>query len=589
MNFKKAKAAVFNLSSLAFVLGLVTFVAQGRGSRQNYGYIDPNIYSGLAFEYQSLVSELGMNYYATRIWHVLPLSLISVLFGSFGPVAYLMLIAGFSTLIAFKFINQLLPDQNMILKFGFSLLAISVPSYLYDSNWTDEGISYIFAIFLSLYLASKFTQSRWYAIFFGFLAAVTVNIHLKSAVLVAAIFLSTFVVAAINRRGIFHLVKYVFLGAFLGSLVTEVLFQTMNPRGLWPLSWYYQVSLFLKLNKGTNGEWVSLWQLYRQGEFPYFILAPLLASVYLSINVRKILRKNSESVPIQLQVLYVFSILGTLVLFLYQEVLKFPVVTTFWYYGTFNVVLFALLATITWIYYNDLSFKPRLSTTLFWLLPIITVLPVWIVLPGSSLNIGKVLHSHLINGAISLFALAFVVIIIFEAKWRKTLQISVILSFCFLSISQFGNRTAPFRWRDIGDFQVETKLFSDEKWLLNIWSDIEGKNFKNDVAIWYENDPNGLLGSVQSSVIFADTRLTLNNTLTDTSFEEWANLHGRPKAVIYMFIYHRGDNIEGSKESIDYFADKGCKARVTTIGRPPYRDIEESPSGQIALFNLFCE
>jgi hypothetical protein len=171
----------------------------------------------------------------------------------------------------------------------------------------------------------------------------------------------------------------------------------------------------------------------------------------------------------------------------------------------------------------------------------------------------------------------------------KTVHFLIILIFCSLSISQFGNRTAPFRWREIGDFKIERQLFSDEVWLLDIWSEIEGKNFKKDVAIWYENDPNGLLGSVQSSAIFADTRLTLSNTLTDTSFEEWANLHGRPKAVIYMFIYHRGDNIEGSKESIDYFADKGCKARVTTIGRPPYRDIEESPSGQIALFNLFCE
>jgi hypothetical protein len=288
-------------------------------------------------------------------------------------------------------------------------------------------------------------------------------------------------------------------------------------------------------------------------------------------------------------VLYIFSILGTLVLFLYQEVLKFPVVTTFWYYGTFNVVLFALLATMTWIYYNDLSVKPQLSTTLFWLLPIITVLPVWIILPGSSLNIGKVLHSHLINGAILLFALALVAVIFFEAKWRKTLQIFMILSFCLLSISQFGNRTAPFRWRNIGNFQVETKLFSDEKWLLDNWSYVEGRNFRKDVAIWYENDPNGLLGSVQSSVIFSDTRLTLNNVLTDTSFEGWVNLNGRPKAVIYMFIYHEGDNTEGSKESIDYFADQGCKARVTTVGRPPYRDIEKSPSGQIALLNLFCD
>lgn len=589
MNFRKAKTACINLSSLAFVAGLVIFVLQGRGSRQNYGYIDPNIYSGLALKYQSLVSELGMNYYATRVWHVLPLSFSSVLFGNFGPVIYLMLIAGFSTLIAFKFINQLLPNQSVTLKFGFALMSVSVPSYLFDSNWTDEGISYIFAIFLTLYFASNFDKSMWYAISFGFLAAVTVNTHLKSAVLVAAIFLSTVVVAAINHRRTIHLILLVFLGVCFGSLVTEIVFQMMNPRGFWPLSWYYQVSLFLKLNKGTNGEWISLWQLYRQGAFPYFVLAPLFASSYLILNIKKILPKKNESVPVQLQTLYIFSILGTLVLFLYQEVLRFPVVTTFWYYGTFNVVLFALLATMTWMYYSDLVVKAKVSVSLFWLLPIVTVLPVWVILPGSSFDIGKEAHSLLINGAFILFALVLAIIFIREAKWKKTLQILVLLGFCALSISQFGNRTVPFRWRDVGDFKVETKLFSDEKWLLDNWSEIEGGDFKKDVAIWYENDPNGLLGSVQSAVIFADTRLTLNNVLTDTSFEEWVNFNGRLKAVIYMFTYQEGDNIEGSKETIDYFASRGCTAKVTTVGRPPYRDIKKSPSGDIALLNLYCE
>lgn len=293
--------------------------------------------------------------------------------------------------------------------------------------------------------------------------------------------------------------------------------------------------------------------------------------------------------PIQLQTLYVFSILGTLVLFLYQEVLKFPVVTTFWYYGTFNVVLFALLATMTWMYYINLDVKAKMSVLLFWLLPVVTVLPVWIILPGSSFDIGKDTHSQLINGAFVSFALVIAFVFIREAKWGKSLHLLVLLGFCVLSISQFGNRTIPFRWRDVGDFKVETKLFSDEKWLLDNWSEIEGGNFKKDVAIWYENDPNGLLGSVQSAAIFADTRLTLNNVLLDTSFEEWVNLNGRLKAVIYMFTYHEGDNREGSKESIDYFASKGCTARVTTVGRPPYRDIEKSPSGEIALLNLFCD
>lgn len=589
MNFRKARGLIVNPSSFAFLFGLVTFLLQGRGSRQNYGYVDPNIYSGLAIKYQNLVSELGMNYYATRIWHVFPLSLSLKLFGNFGPVVFLMLIAGSSSLLAFKFINQLLPDQNKTLKFGFALSAISVPSYLFDSNWTDEGISYIFAIFLTLYLASKFIQSKWYVISFGFLASVTVNIHLKSAVLVFAIFLSTLVVASMNRESIFRLFIHVFLGGCFGSLLTEIIFQTMNPHGMWPLSWYYQVSLFLKLNNETYGEWISLWRLYQQGKFPYFILAPLLASVYLLINVEKILRKNSESVPIQLQVLYVFSILGTLVLFLYQEVLKFPVVTTFWYYGTFNVVLFALLAVMTWMYFDNLAARPQLSTVLFWLLPVITVLPVWIIRPGSSLSISKELHSHLIIAIVMLIASLLVFVVIYEAKLKKVVLLLVILGFCMLSVSQFGDRTVPFRWRNIGDFQLETKLFSDEKWLLDNWSRIEGRNFKKDVAIWYENDPNGLLGSVQSSVIFADSKLTQSTVLTDKSLKEWANSNGRPKAVMYIYIFQKGNNVHGSKETISYFANEGCKATVTSVGRPPSSDIEISPSGEIALLNLFCD
>jgi hypothetical protein len=157
-----------------------------------------------------------------------------------------------------------------------------------------------------------------------------------------------------------------------------------------------------------------------------------------------------------------------------------------------------------------------------------------------------------------------------------------------LSISQFGDKTVPFRWRDIGDFQLETKLFSDEKWLLDNWSRIEGRNFKKDVAIWYENDPNGFLGSVQSSVIFADTRLTLNTVLTDTSFTEWSYLNGRPKAVMYLFVYQKGNNAQGSMESIDYFANEGCRVRATSEGRFLSSDIEMSPSGQIGLLNLFC-
>jgi len=589
MNFRKKRTAIVNLNSFAFLLGLATFLLQGRGSRQNYGYIDPNIYSGLAFEYQSLVSELGMNYYATRIWHILPLSLTSKFFGSFGPVVFLMLVAGFSAMLAFKFINQLLPDQNKTLKFGFALMTISVPSYLFDTNWTDEGISYIFTIFLTLFLASKFTQSKWYAISFGYFAVVTINIHLKSAVLVTAIFLSIIVVAAMNRKSTVRLFKHVLIGVCFGSIVTEIVFQTMNPRGLWPLSWYYQISLFLKLNKGTNGEWISLWNLYQQGSFPYFILAPLFASIYLLLNMRKILRKNNELAPIQVQVLYIFSIFGTLVLFLYQEILKFPVVTTFWYYGTFNVVLFALFATMTWMYYHNLTVGPQLSTALFWLLPVITVLPVRSVLPGSFISIDKELHSQLINAMIIMFVLFAAFVIVREAKLKKAVQFSVVFGFCLLSISQFGDKTVPFRWRDIGDFQLETKLFSDEKWLLDNWSRIEGRNFKKDVAIWYENDPNGLLGSVQSSVIFADTRLTLNTFLTDTSFTEWSYLNGRPKAVMYLFVYQKGNNVQGSMDSIDYFAHEGCRVRATSEGRSLSSDIEMSPSGQIGLLNLFCD
>jgi hypothetical protein len=64
---------LFKWGFAAFACGALLFILQGRGSRQNYGYIDPNVYSGLAFKYRELVSELGLNYYATRIWHVLPI------------------------------------------------------------------------------------------------------------------------------------------------------------------------------------------------------------------------------------------------------------------------------------------------------------------------------------------------------------------------------------------------------------------------------------------------------------------------------------------------------------------------------------
>jgi hypothetical protein len=514
-------------------------------------------------------------------------SSVQLFFGTAGPILYLLIISGSTATIAYKIIGQSLPGQKSLLKLGFALFSISVPSYLYDSAWTDEGISYIFTILLSLYFASNFARSERYSFACGFFAALAVNIHLKSVGLIAAIFLSIVVVGLINQLKIVKQLFIGFIGFIFGCLVTELVFQTMNPRGIWPLSWYYQLSLLIKLRNGVPGEWIGLWQLYQAGKFPYFVLAPLVSSIFICCILMRIIRKYG--MPIQVQVFSFFGVFGTIILFVYQEVLRFPVVTTFWYYGTFNVVLFALLASMTWIYYHNQVAKFHLSSVLYWVLPVITVLPVWVILPGSSLDIGGERHTQLIAGSLILLVLIILYIFIYEAKRVKTVHFLIILIFCSLSISQFGNRTAPFRWREIGDFKIERQLFSDEVWLLDIWSEIEGKNFKKDVAIWYENDPNGLLGSVQSSAIFADTRLTLSNTLTDTSFEEWANLHGRPKAVIYMFIYHRGDNIEGSKESIDYFADKGCKARVTTIGRPPYRDIEESPSGQIALFNLFCE
>ena len=574
---------------MLFIVGAVFCAAQSRGAKQNFGFIDPNIYTGLAMRYQGLLSELDVNYYSTRVWHILPLKIAFDYFGYLGPVVHLCVLAGLTTTITFRMLDEVLPNQRPFLKFGYSLMAICVPSYFFDSMWTDEGISYIVAILACLYFASNFMRSRQYLIGSGFMAVVTVNIHLKSAGLIAVIGLSILLIGLLNKIDLKYILINFGLGITASIFVTELIFQIMNPKGFWPISWYYQVSLFLRLSQGTNGEWVGLWRLFQIGSFPVFVLAPIIGALYLTAVWGKFVPKQGKTVPLQIQIYCCFGILGTIMLFIYQEVLKFPVVTTFWYYGTFNVVLVSRGVSILWLHYEGDVKGFRISSILFWVLPLATVLPVWVILPGSSLHLSQYRHQIILVSVAILVGSIILWSIFVVAGPTKKIALVMLLLFNCLAISQYGNRAVPFRWRDLGDFGIEKSLFLDEFWLLDIWSSVDGDNRQNDVAIWYENDPNGYLGSIQSALIFADTRLTLANTIDGTSISGWKNLNGHLRAVIYIFQYGPSYNVVGRDETIHVFDHEGCVAQHRISGGPPSRPVLISPSYKIGALVLRCE
>jgi len=574
---------------LVFIVGFVFYLAQSRGAKQNSGFIDPNIYSGLAIRYKGLISELGVDYYSTRVWHLLPLKIAFEWFGYLGPVVHLGVLAGLTSMITYKILDEVLPNQGPVLKFGYSLLAICVPSYFFDSMWTDEGISYIVSILACLYFASNFMKSRRYLFASGFMAAVTVNIHLKGAGLIAVIGLSILLTGVLNKIDLKHVLLYLGGGSTAGVIVTELIFQFMNPKGFLPISWYYQVSLFLKLSRGTNGEWLGLWQLIQLGRFPVFVLAPIIGALYLTAVARKFLPLEGKTVPSQIQVYWFFGILGTIMLFIYQEVLKFPVVTTFWYYGTFNIVLASLGVSILWLHYEG-DFKGfQISSILFWVLPLATILPVWVILPGSSLHVSQHRHQIVLIGVKLLLGIIVLLSILLATGRTKKIALVMLLLINCLAISQYGNRAVPFRWRAIGDFGIERSLFQDQIWLSDIWSKVNGSNAQNDVAIWYENDPDGYLGSIQSALIFADTRLTLANTIDNTSISGWEAANGNLAAVIYIFQYGPSYNNVGSDETINIFAHEGCIAYHRISGGPPNRPVLISPSWKIGALVLWCE
>jgi len=574
---------------LAFIFGFLFCAVQSRGAKQNFGFIDPNIYTGLAMRYEGLISELGVNYYSTRVWHIFPLKIAFDFFGYLGPVVHLCVLAGLTTAFTYKTLDEVVPNQGLIFKFGYSLLAICVPSYFFDSMWTDEGISYIVAIFACLYFASNFMKSWRYLVASGFTAVITVNVHLKSVGLIAVIFLSVLLVGILNKINIRHVLLNLGAGITSGIVATEFIFQLMNPKGLWPFSWYYQISLFLRLSQGTNGEWVGLWELFQTGRFPVFVIAPIIGALFLMTVVCKFLPTQGKAIPSQIQVYWSFGILGTVMLFIYQEVLKFPVVTTFWYYGTFNIVLVSLGISILWLHYEGEVKGFQISSILFWVLPLATILPVWVILPGSSLHLSQHRHQIVLNGVALLIGIIVLLSIFLATGRTKKIALVMLLLINCLAISQFGNRAVPFRWRAIGDFDIEKSLFQDQIWLSDIWSKVDGSNAQNDVAIWYENDPNGYLGSTQSALIFADTRLTLANTIDNTSISGWEAANGNLAAVIYIFQYGPSYNNVGSDATINLFAHEGCIAHHRISGGPPNRTVLISPSWKIGALVLRCE
>ena len=562
-------------SYLVLILGSLIFLVRGGGASGNIGYVDPNVYSGLGINIKGILEADGPNYYSSRIAHVMFLRLFVYFFDSLGPILFLGFITASTALVCYLVTRRTIPDLKKPFAMVVAITLICLPSFYLDSKWTYVNITFHLFIVLTIYFLVSQNQIKHSFFFAAVMAVVALNIHLKGALLVVCVFTGALMIGDLKTQKKSIFIREIAAGTITGLLFIEVLFQIALGRLSTQISWYHQIKLFMQLSGQRSGEWLSIMDIVRSGKMPWTILIFIVAILNMLLIVYLMKTRTAIAISPVASFVAIFSGLGSVSFFIYQEVLKYPVVGTFWYFDTFWIVqITTLLSIINWLVIT----KAKSQSAAFLVLAMfaaVYIFPASFLIPGNLLWIEKDLQKMILRIIVITIAMVIGYVLIRNTKFQITVPLLVFTLILWSSHKQETSFTSLMRQRSIFDYETEVNFFKDQTWLIDEWIKLDGFNGLVNAPIWYENDPRGYLGALQSGAGFAQTRLTLASELSGSSLMEWSLNVSNLDYILYFYMSAIGDNNVNQKLMVDY----GCT----------FNGINEvSPSGLVVMRVYKC-
>lgn len=557
----------------AFLVGIAHWYLRAKGSQLNMGYIDPNVYSGLAFNYRDIVAEAGSTYYSSRIMHIFPLSIACAIFGAWGTFIYLAIASGVATVLITLILKRSMPAIGKFVALFTALLLISLPSFTYEVSHSYVQItSNVFLLAAVLYALQAGYKSKE-IVMSGFFSVLVLNTQLKNLPLIGSLLLVILFVANRNGFSVLTILRNWLIGVVAGSFLIEALFQFVQPKPTLRLSWWEQVNTVFLIGRG-NSEHEGLWSQFQRGAFPWHFFASFICAIMIVICWKKIFGLGNESQYSGIKVLATFGVLGTVVMFVLQEGMHYPVTTTFWYFDTFWIVIACSFISVFYLYFSKQIRGFKATFLFFAALPIATYLPHWIAYPGSSTWLGTDRHRHYINLTLWAVLFAFILAIIVDRKKIRIVALLCASASLYLSTYEMPNLGTALRSNEIGDFSEVHELFADQQWLVKIWSDMELHDGQSSIAVWSQDDDGrGYLGSMSSALGFIETRLTLGTFEAD-SVSKWRTWKGQMNGLLYFYMRNRGD----FNSTVTSLAEQGCLTNQIIL----------SPSKQVVMRKMIC-
>ena len=510
MKLRDHETHMWTLSTF-FLAGFLWLLSRN-GPRMNVGYIDPNIYVGLARAPEQS-DILSSSYYSSRVVHISVLRLLNALFSSSAPQAYSILVFGGTASLIFLIFSavETQPRSASVNMLGAVLLAF-LPTVWLAASWTyvNGTLWLLLLIVVNCVLRAQTKPSEdlntFYVWVAGLASILAINTHPKSLLLLAAIFgsLSSLWGAAKTLRA-------AAFGLASGYALTEIVYQILEA-GRLESAWNAQVRFALRL-AGAQGEWRSLVQQWSSGTFPHHFFAPLI----LAGTCLVLLKFPSREWDIRAAILAKITVFGALALLLHQEVLRDPLSTTFWYYSPYGLVVITGVSVIFW-HYPGIRFL-----LISFLAPLYLHGVLSLVWPAFAANRGSKLWVVVLVLGVGLCRVIFQ----YMRHWRIHLKsppepgscqswrsiglamlalVSASLSL-WLATEQVPSWAAPPSGAGSDGVSLSRELYVDQGLFLEVW--VAESESGQAAKIWYRPDQRGYLGALHASLLFVPTSLTL--------------------------------------------------------------------------------
>ncbi len=522
---KKLKETKFEwLIAVLFLVVSSTYLFNFGHSNQ--GYVDPNIYSGIAgnykiyydiFEKSNSVME---KYSIFRVVHILILTVHQNIFASFSF---------YSIQIMFILINYItLRNFSILLKFPKGLLnyisiffIFIIPTYILETRWNYVQVSGGTFTLIAIYYFIKnfYEQKKINIIIFGIFFTFATNTHLKYTIVLTIFVLVSYFY--INKFGDFQRINLkVFLkgltqGVIVGQVLIETIFYTYLKKYEEPILYQTFITPFrLAQNRVQGmglGEYIEV-SILSLLDIKYIYIFPIIFFALIS-NILLLQKKINFIVESHRKlIVWVAAIFNSVMIIVLSSVflLKFPILEVSWYYNMIwplfglgqLMISNILIMTLT-------KYQKRITLIVFCLFVL------------------NLFFHNMIFPSIGIIITATVIMVAGIFQNAKNYLIAIgsfsILFLQFLQPPVGKNLKIDYQqysYRDTNRTISALEFAKDQIWFSSLYSDLHVK--QNEInPIWFHQDSG--LGDMQSSTGFCVTAL-----------HDCAGIGNRPDLAIWL-------------------------------------------------------